>query len=80
MTLIDSVAPGDNYSIAVCMLGEKNITINLSSKVNTCRFKRLVNKDIFYKVRTDGMFVIWNNGEIKLSVGEIINFEKANIL
>lgn len=73
MTLIDSVAPGDDYSITVCMLGNKSVIVDLASKVNTCRFKRLVNKDFFDKVHTDGTFVIWNNGEIKLSLSEIIS-------
>lgn len=71
MALIDSVTPGEGYLIAVCMTGGDKITVNLSSKINTCRFKSLVNRETYYSAKTDGMFVIWNNGEVKLSVSEL---------
>lgn len=71
MALIDSVTPGEGYLLAVCMTGGDKITVNLSSKINTCRFMSLVNKETYYKAKTDGTFVIWNNGEVKLSVSEL---------
>ena len=72
MSMISNAIAFSDYRV----LGELNngnaIILDFEKKLNTFRFHKLDNKNIFMKVKTDGFSLLWDNGKIRVSLGEII--------
>ena len=72
MTMISKVVPYDDYRILVELTNGHSIIIDFESKLDTLRFCMLENKDVFRRVYTDGFSILWNEGELKVSMSEIM--------
>ena len=46
--------------------------MDTASKLDTLRFCMLENKDVFRRVYTDGFSLLWNKGELRVSMSEIM--------
>lgn len=71
MALIQNVTPKSQYRIHVQLANGRDYDIDMSSKIKTCRFSSLSDAEYFSHVTTDGMFIIWGNGETMLSASEL---------
>lgn len=71
MSLISDVFPERGYRLIVRLANGNSVVVDLSKKLNTCRFCTLTDENVFSDVRTDGIFVYWGNGNTKLSASEI---------
>lgn len=72
MTMISKVVPYNDYRILVELTNGHSIIIDFESKLDTLRFCMLENKDVFRRVYTDGFSILWNEGELKVSMSEIM--------
>ena len=52
--------------------------VNMSDKIDTCRFLDLKNDDIFRNVQTDGNMVYWCDGFINMTLNEIYQLNNVN--
>lgn len=52
--------------------------VNMSDKIDTCRFLDLKNEDIFRNVQTDGNMVYWCDGFINMTLNEIYQLNNVN--
>lgn len=73
MEPIERVIAKDDYSLYVELLSGHKIILDFSKKLHTIRFCELSNPDVFRRVATDGYSVIWMNGKIVVSFGELID-------
>ena len=52
--------------------------VNMSDKIDTCRFLDLKNDDVFKNVQTDGNMVYWCDGFINMTLNEIYQLNNVN--
>lgn len=71
MTPISDVVILDNYKVHIELSNGNSVILDFSKKLNTIRFVKLKNIDIFKKVQSDGYSISWMNGRIRVSLGEI---------
>lgn len=74
---IYKIEPQDKYSILIELAAGHKIMLDLTEKLHTIRFHELANPDVFKRVRTDGYSIIWKNGKIMVSFGEILDILKG---
>ena len=72
MSYIKTVVPMKDYRLFMEMDGGSTITVDLSVKLNTMKYADLKNEDFFMTAETDGDYVIWGGGQMKLTVNELI--------
>lgn len=73
---ISKIEPQDKYNILIELASGHKIILDLSEKLHTIRFHELANPDVFKRVETDGYSIIWENGKIMVSFGEILDILK----
>jgi hypothetical protein len=78
MAAIERVKALDNYRLYIELSNENIIIIDLKKKLNTLRFSRLSNYDVFESVRTDGYSLIFDKGRIIISFAEIMDILQSN--
>lgn len=52
--------------------------INMTDKMETCRFLDLKDEEIFRNVDTDGRTIYWNDGFISMTLSEIYQLNKID--
>lgn len=67
------IEPQDEYNMLIELTSGHKIILDFKEKLQTIRFHELVNTDFFKKAVTDGYSIIWNNGKINVSFGEIMD-------
>lgn len=78
---IHRIEPQDNYNLLIELTSGHKIILDLSSKLRTIRFYELANVDVFRRVKTDGYSIIWKNGKIVVSFGEVMEIlQMTNLL
>lgn len=78
---IQKIEPQDNYNILIELTAGHKVILDFSNKLHTIRFYELANPDVFKKAVTDGYSIIWKNGKIRVSFGEIIDIlQTVNVL
>ena len=73
---IAKIETQDKYNILIEMASGHRIIVDFSKKLHTIRFHELANPDVFKKAVTDGYSIIWQNGKIMVSFGEILDILK----
>ncbi len=71
MALISEATPLKGHRIKVKLANGKIIYVDFSDKLSTCRFCSLVDENTFSDVSTDGLFIIWNRCNVKISASEL---------
>lgn len=72
MSFIKSVTPMKDYRLFMEMESGSNVTVDLSVKLKTMKYQELTDEDFFMTARTDGDYVIWDCGRLKLTVNELM--------
>ncbi len=52
--------------------------VNMSDKINTCRFLDLKNDEVFRNVQTDGNMIYWSDGFINMTLNELYQLNNVN--
>lgn len=76
MRPIVKIEAQDKYNILIELASGHKIILDLKEKLHTIRFHELANPDVFRKATTDGYSIIWKNGKILVSFGEILDILK----
>ena len=66
----------DKYNILIELASGHKVILDLTQKLHTIRFHELANPDVFNKAETDGYSIIWKNGKILVSFGDILDILK----
>lgn len=66
----------DKYNVLIELASGHKIILDLKEKLHTLRFHDLSNPDVFKKAFTDGYSIMWKNGKIVVSFGEILDILK----
>lgn len=69
---IRAVMPLKNYRLFMEMESGSTVTVDLSVKLGTIKYGLLENKALFNDVRTNGDYVIWGNGRVRVSAKELM--------
>ncbi|MFA9422744.1 MAG: DUF2442 domain-containing protein [Sedimentibacter sp.] len=72
MNYIQSVSPLPNYCLEVEMENGSSATVDFKPRLNSARYMVLKDEEIFKNVSTDGNYVIWQNGLVKITAKEIV--------
>ncbi len=70
---IKAVMPLKDYRLFMEMESGSTVTVDLSVKLGTIEYGLLENEALFNDVRTDGDYVIWGDGRVRVSVKELMD-------
>lgn len=76
MNYIKTVVPMKDFRLFVEMEGGSCATIDFTGKLKTMKLAELANEELFSTARTDGNYVFWGSGSIKLTVNELMDIIK----
>lgn len=72
MSYIKSVLPLKDYRLFLEMEGGSTATVDLSGKLHTMKYSELADEAFFNTAKTDGDYVIWGGGRLRLTVNELM--------
>lgn len=72
MNYIKTVLPMKDYRLFIEMEGGSTVTVDLSSKLHTAKYAELADIAFFKTATTDGDYVIWGDGRLRLTVNELM--------
>lgn len=67
---IKKVIPKDGYMLEVLLDNGNSVILNMESRLETVRFGILSDKELFYRVITDGSYIRWDN-MLEISINEV---------
>ena len=67
------VAPLKDYRLFMEMESGSTVTVDLSAKLHTIKYGLLENEALFFNVATDGDYVMWGGGRVRVSVQELMD-------
>lgn len=80
MRYIRAVIPMKGYRLFMDMESGSSVIVDLSVKLRTMKYKELEDEALFCAVETDGDFVSWGNGRVKVAVQELMEVALAGDL
>lgn len=72
MNYIRSVMPMKDYRLFMEMESGSSVTVNLSGKLKTMKYAELIDEAFFNTAMTDGDYVVWGGGRLRLTVKELM--------
>ncbi len=72
MNYIKSVLPMKDYRLFMEMESGSSLMVDLSVKLHTMKYKELADETLFKTASTDGNYVIWGDGRLRLTVKELM--------
>ncbi len=72
MSYIKAVLPLKDYRLLMEMESGSVVVVDLSDKLKTMKYVELTDQTLFKTVGTDGDYVIWGGGRLKLTVNELM--------
>lgn len=72
MNYIKTVLPMKDYRLFMEMESGSTVTVDLSGKLHTMKYGELVDEAFFKTATTDGDYVIWGSGRLRLTVNELM--------
>jgi len=73
MSYIRTVLPMKDYRLFMEMEGGSTVIVDLSGKLQTAKYAELADEAFFRTAVTDGNYVLWGNGRVRLTVGELMD-------
>ena len=73
MSYIKTVVPMKDYRLFMDMESGSSVIVDLSVKLDTMKYKDLTDERIFRSARTDGDYVIWGDGRVRVTVKELMD-------
>ena len=72
MSYIKAVVPMNDYRLFMEMESGSSVTVNFSVKLHTMKYAELADETLFKNVKTDGDYVVWGGGRLRLTVNELM--------
>lgn len=72
MRYIKNVVPMDNFRLYVEMEGGSTAIVDFTGRFNTMKYAELSDEKYFKTVKTDGDYVFWGDGRLKITVNELM--------
>jgi hypothetical protein len=72
MGYIKSVRPLPGYRLHMEMESGSLVIVDLSQKLGTAKYAELADETLFQTATTDGDYVIWGDGRVRLTVYELM--------
>lgn len=72
MRYIKAVVPMKDYRLLMEMESGSSVTVDLSVKLHTMKYAELADEVLFKTAVTDGDYVIWGGGRLRLTVKELM--------
>lgn len=73
MCFIKTVVPLKGYRLFLELESGSTVTVDLSVKLDTLRYGELADSSLFETANTDGDYVIWGGGRLKLTARELMD-------
>ena len=73
MSYIRAIVPMDDYRLFMDMESGSVLIVNLSIKLNTMKYKALADEGLFRSAKTDGDYVVWGDGKVRLTAKELLD-------
>ncbi|HPW40203.1 MAG TPA: DUF2442 domain-containing protein [Bacillota bacterium] len=73
MSYIRTVLPMKDYRLFMEMEGGSTVIVDLSGKLQTAKYAELADEAFFRTAVTDGDYVLWGGGRVRLTVGELMD-------
>ena len=68
-----SVTPLPRYHLLIVMETGNIIHFDMKSRLNTIRFGELKDTDLFNSVKTDGTYLLFGDGNVKIGASELMD-------
>ena len=72
MSYIKTVLPMKDYRLFIEMEGGSAVIVDFSNKLHTAKYAELAEEAFFRTAATDGDYVIWDDGRLRLTVNELM--------
>lgn len=72
MSYIRAIVPLKDYRLFMNMESGSSVTVDLSVKLDTMKYAELADETLFKDVKTDGDYIIWGGGRLRLTVTELL--------
>jgi len=72
MRYIKTVLPMRDCQLFMEMESGSMVTVNLSPKLDTMKYASLSDRDFFRTAKTDGNYVVWGGGRLRVTVNELM--------
>ncbi|MEN6325732.1 MAG: hypothetical protein ABFD18_05955 [Syntrophomonas sp.] len=72
MSYIKAIVPMKDYRLFMEMESGSVVTVDLSGKHNTIKYAELADQEFFQTAATDGDYIIWGGGRLRLTVHELM--------
>lgn len=72
MRYIRAVLPLKDYRLFMVMEGGSTATVDLSGKLRSAKYAELADEAFFRTAGTDGDYVFWGGGRLRLTVNELM--------
>jgi hypothetical protein len=72
MSYIKTVLPMKDYRLLMEMEGGSTVIVDLSNKLRTMKYSELTDEGFFKTATTDGDYVIWGDGRLRLTANELM--------
>lgn len=72
MNYIKTVLPMKDYRLFMEMESGSTVTVDFSGKFHTAKYAELADEAFFNTVTTDGDYVTWGGGRLRLTVNELM--------
>ncbi|HOE57911.1 MAG TPA: DUF2442 domain-containing protein [Bacillota bacterium] len=72
MSYIKTVLPMKGYRLFMEMKGGSAVIVDFSNKLHTVKYAELAEEAFFRTAATDGDYVIWDDGRLRLTVNELM--------
>ena len=72
MSYIKAVVPMKDHRLFMEMESGSSVTVDLSVKLKTMKYAELADEELFKTAETDGDYVLWGGGRLRLTVNELM--------
>lgn len=73
MKYVKTVTPLKGCRLYMEMDSGSSVVIDLSGKLRTMKYAELADEALFFDVETDGDYVTWGRGRVKVTVKELMD-------
>jgi len=73
MSYIKTVVPMKDYRLFMDMESGSSVIVDLSVKLDTVKYKDLADYIFFLSARTDGDYVFWGDGHVRVTAKELLD-------
>jgi hypothetical protein len=73
MSYIKAIVTMKDYRLFMDMESGSVVIVDLSVKLNTMKYKELADERMFRSARTDGDYVVWGDGRVRLTAKELLD-------